>query len=319
VHIAIRVMDVLIIGLALVWARMLRLWFFYIAVVGFGVLVLMRLHYGLNYPWAFVGKYAVNIVIPLVMAWAGNHLAAKSSETETEKRLWQALFISLTILALGGSFWVLDSEEQAHQTEMKELRAGIKGDFFTSLLQYNSNNPQHQLTSDQVSQIVKGALGGKLKDANTLGGKRDRAIQPDDPRDVKVAKLAAMPKNELAVLVTETTRRMREYDLAWPMPIPPPDDVPQEFQDGKHPEVMKAYWKAFAHWQEETKNDLQLRRKTFQSTFGDGILIMEEMAHRYNELANAPVCRPAFMGTIQKYNLGACAEYLDDIVRKNLD
>jgi hypothetical protein len=110
-HIAIVVLDILMIATALVLARMLRVWFFYIGFVCFGVLALVRVHYGLNYSWPFVGKYVVSSAIPLVMAWAGNHLAAESSESPTVKKLWRALFITLTILALGGSFWVLPGRE----------------------------------------------------------------------------------------------------------------------------------------------------------------------------------------------------------------
>jgi hypothetical protein len=154
-HIATVMLDVLIVVVALVLARILRLWFFYVALICAAALGLVRLHYGLNYQWTFVGKYAVNVVIPVVMAWAGNYLAAKSSTTETEARLWQALFMALTLLALGGSFWVLSNEERDHTTEMKGLRGDIKDDMTKALVDYNNAHPSNPVTSEQFSELTR--------------------------------------------------------------------------------------------------------------------------------------------------------------------
>jgi hypothetical protein len=159
VHIAITVLDVLIIGLSLTFARMLRPWFFYVASSIFAVVAVLRLHYGLNYQWAFLGKYGVNVAIPLIMAWAGNYLAAKSSNTDTEKRLlWHALFIALTILALVGNFWVLDNEDHEHKIELSNLRNDIKFDtkvnMQTALVEYNKANPQHQIPAEVIAKLM---------------------------------------------------------------------------------------------------------------------------------------------------------------------
>lgn len=155
VHIVIRTLDILIIVVAITLARMLRIRFFYIASVLFVVLSVLRLHYGLNYQWTFLGKYGVNVAIPLVMAWAGNHLAAKSSKTDSEKRLWQALFITLTVLALGGSFWVLSNEDNEHKKELSGLRTDITGDVITAIIKYNETHPKNPVTSDQLVGFMR--------------------------------------------------------------------------------------------------------------------------------------------------------------------
>jgi hypothetical protein len=151
---AIRVFDILTIAVALLLARSLRLRFFYAAFGLFVVLSVLRLHYGLQYSWAFLGRYGVNVAIPLVMAWAGNHLAAKSSDSPTEKRLWRALFVTLTVLALGGSFWALSQEDKNHKLELLALRGDIKADFTKVILQYNEAHPQHPITSEQYAEIL---------------------------------------------------------------------------------------------------------------------------------------------------------------------
>lgn len=159
-HVAIIVLDSLIIVAALALARMLRLWFFYVALLCFGVTVLTGLHYGLNYPWTFVGKYAINVAI-LVMAWAGNHLAAKSSDTDTEKRLWRALFIAITVIALGGSFWVLSDEDAEHKKELGEQRENIVGDVMRGFMRYNETHPQYALPTERSSRTATRATNDK--------------------------------------------------------------------------------------------------------------------------------------------------------------
>jgi hypothetical protein len=115
----------------------------------------MRFHYGLSYSWTFLAKYGANVAIPIVMAWAGNYLAARSSETAAEKRLWQGLFIALTLLWLGGSFWVLSTEDEQHRREMADLKHEVKGDVTAAIIDYNNDHPQHQITSEQFAAFTK--------------------------------------------------------------------------------------------------------------------------------------------------------------------
>ncbi len=89
------------------------------------------------------------------MAWAGNYLAARSSETASEKRLWQGLFITLTLLWLGESFWVLSTEDEQHRQEMADLKNEMKGDVTTAIIDYNNAHPQHQITSEQLAAFTK--------------------------------------------------------------------------------------------------------------------------------------------------------------------
>lgn len=159
-HLAILIIDILIIVEALGLAWMLRFRFFCVASVVFVVLVVFRLHYALNYQWGFFGKYAVTIAIPLIMAWVGNHFAAQTSENEAVKRLWQFVFSLLSVIALGGSFWVLNNDEKEHDKEMSDLRSGIRNDLTIALVTYNNEHPQHQVTSEQFVELTK-HLGDK--------------------------------------------------------------------------------------------------------------------------------------------------------------
>ncbi len=200
-HLAIHIADVVIIVLALVLAGMLGRSFFYAAIIVLAIMSVARLHYGLNYSWAFVGKYAVNVVVPLVMAWAGNHLAAKSSETKTEKRLWQALFVSLTVLALVGSFWVLTNEEEEHQKEITKLRSGIKGDMAAELIEYNNAHPLHQVTSEQFAGLM-----------NIVSGLSAKSSTPVVATPSKANPFANFTNEELRDAARSTVKQLRDYD-----------------------------------------------------------------------------------------------------------
>lgn len=204
-HVAIRVLDivvlVLVTGVVCNVAVMRGRRFLWAAAIFCAIAAVMRFHYGFTYSWAFLAKYLVTIAIPLIMAWAGNHLAAESTKTESEKQVWRGLFIALTILALGGSFWVLSNEEEQHQTELANLRGGIKSDMTTALVDYNNTHPQHQVTSEQFRELTKGltALNVSMPSASRS--------DEDELTNISNARLEEM--------ATDTAAQIKDFDERW--------------------------------------------------------------------------------------------------------
>jgi hypothetical protein len=161
VRIAIWTMDGLIAAvviaiLCLVFAESRRLFLAVMMVLVVVGIIVMR--YQFRYEWLFLGRYLVSIGIPVVMAWAGNYLAAKG-ETESERIWWRVLFGMLTAFALIGSFWLQSQQEKEHAAEVSNLRSGIKSDMTTALLDYNKEHPQHPVTNEQASEIIKSVFG----------------------------------------------------------------------------------------------------------------------------------------------------------------
>lgn len=132
-----------------------RVLFVYTSLAICSATAMLQLHYGRGYPWAFLREYCVTVGIPVVMAWAGNHLAAEASRTSAEKLLWRFLFACLTALALGGSFWVLKDKDIEHQKEIGKLRGDIKDDMFATILAYNQTHPQHPVTAEQFAELTR--------------------------------------------------------------------------------------------------------------------------------------------------------------------
>jgi hypothetical protein len=171
VHLAIRTLDAVTVLLALGLAEMLGRRFFYVGLLLSVSLSILRLHYGLQYSWTFVGKIAADFAVPLVMGWAGVHLAA-DVKAEREKKLWQAVFAMLAIFGLVVSFLVEVQLDEDHKREVNNLRINIKDDVTTAILRYNETNPQHPVTSEQFAELAR-SLSGKQ---NTVAAITPQAI-----------------------------------------------------------------------------------------------------------------------------------------------
>jgi hypothetical protein len=159
VQITIRALDILIIVLTLRLAGMLRRQFFYSALFLGIVLGMLRLHYGLHYSWTFVGKIAVDFAVPLAMGWAGVHLAAEVKD-DRERKLWQAVFTLLAVFGLVVGFLVESQLDEDHKKELSNLENGIKADMKenirSALIDYNNAHPQHQITGEQFAELTRG-------------------------------------------------------------------------------------------------------------------------------------------------------------------
>lgn len=125
------------------------------AVVGAGVIVVAHAHWQFNVSWTALVKFGVNAVIPSVMALAGNYLAAEIKESVIEKRLWRALFVTFAVFGIVGSVFVENQLNKEHQSEMNELRLGIRDDFTVAFIKYNEAHPQHPLTSEQFVELTR--------------------------------------------------------------------------------------------------------------------------------------------------------------------
>jgi hypothetical protein len=163
-NLVILALDALTLVVALVLAALLRRHFVYIAFLIFCMVSIVRLHYGLGYSWTFVGKVGADFTVPLVMAWAGVHLAAEV-KADTERKLWQGMFALLAVFGIVVSFLVEVQLDKDHKTETDNLRGGIREDVATAILKYNETHPSHPITSD-LYQIIKGAMAEKLRPNN---------------------------------------------------------------------------------------------------------------------------------------------------------
>ena len=134
-------------------------WLFSVGIIAFIVLGVWGLHYRFGYSWRFVGSFAANVAVPLIMAWAGGYLAAEV-KPGTERKLWQAVFALLAVLGLVGSFWVESHLDQEHQKEMGDLREGIKNDVGVAISEYNQGHPQQPITPEAERQIAKSVREG---------------------------------------------------------------------------------------------------------------------------------------------------------------
>src|SRR5579862_9555420 len=98
-----------------------------VPIVSLGVFIALGryMHYRHDYSWVLLGKICVNAVIPLVMAWMGNHLAAKVVESKSERRLWRVVFILVATIGIVGSVWVETQLDKEHANEVTTLNTKV--------------------------------------------------------------------------------------------------------------------------------------------------------------------------------------------------
>jgi hypothetical protein len=157
VQIVLAALDIAIILLDLLLAGFLRLYFFYLAFLLMTIVALLAVHFARGYSWIFVLKLAAEFVVPLIMAWAGVHLAAEVKE-KNEKVAWQLAFGALFFVGFMGGLFVELNVVDEHTRELQIQRLEIKNDMAEELVKYNDSHPQHPVTSDQFSQLMKGVF-----------------------------------------------------------------------------------------------------------------------------------------------------------------
>jgi hypothetical protein len=145
----------------------------------------------------------------------------------------------------------------------------------------------------------------------------------EDPLDKKQSKLRSMPRVELADKVTEITTKMRNYDRSWMtsgLELPAPDPPPTTTGEGEdYKKEMEFYNGRMKEWQAEKDRRLEKFRGLFQQQFAKELLILDELANRFQEVRASSECQPVFSGTFYHGQLSGCADYLDKIVREKLD
>jgi hypothetical protein len=154
VHIVMFILDSLSIVIAFVLCSLLNWKRRIPCYLGAALSIGVALRYHRGYSWVFLAQWVISAGIPIVMAWAGNHLAAKGETTE-ERIFWRVLFYCLTIVALVGSFLVMNQERVDKQIDKDEARRQNKEECRDAITEYNKNNPQHALTPAQIEGLMK--------------------------------------------------------------------------------------------------------------------------------------------------------------------
>ncbi len=176
--------------------------FVYVAVFLCIALAILRLHYGLQYSWTFVGKISADFAVPLAMGWAGVHLAAEV-KADRERKLWQAVFALLAVFGLVVSFLVERQLDHDHNKEIGDLRGGIKDDVIAAFLRYNEGHPQHPVTSEQFVALTKSLNG--LRDQGPVKSLQE---MPHTPQ--------GLPKDEVVDLLHKEAAQIRdEWNAYW--------------------------------------------------------------------------------------------------------
>ena len=118
--------------------------------------------------WVRIIGYAV---IPMVMAWAGLHLAAEAMTSERNKVMFRALFVSLAVVAILMVALVEAKDEQdhekdriTHEGEVKEQKAAIEG--LNKKLQDSDtarqvDEAQNKQKLNDIAKLVNGYKGDK--------------------------------------------------------------------------------------------------------------------------------------------------------------
>lgn len=196
--IGIHVLDGLVVIAALWTARILGRRFFHVGlflfIALFTVLGTVRLHYGLEFSWTFVGKIAVDFGVPLAMGWAGVHLAAEVKQ-ETERKLWQAVFAILAIFGLGLGFVIESRIDDEHKHELNDLRGGIREDMTNAFVDYNKQHPEHPVTSDQFIRIIE-----SVNEKHNVG----------DSAPAKIRMLSEFSNDELRAVEKDIAQLLRD-------------------------------------------------------------------------------------------------------------
>jgi hypothetical protein len=195
VRLAMVVTDILILGVSLALSLFMRLWFFAVAFAFFIATVLLVVHLVLNYPWVFVGRLTAEFVVPLVMAWAGVHLAADVKE-QNQRQLWQFVFGALFFVGFTGGVFVEIKLDHDHKQELDNQRLGMKGDMIEALAKYNEAHPQHEVTIEQFQKIVQ-----------PLFSARPSAPQSSQPE--------LIVRSRLQQQASDIAQTFREYFDAW--------------------------------------------------------------------------------------------------------
>jgi hypothetical protein len=115
----------IIIALIMLWLLPHK-WLRWVALLTVGgCAVSLYLHYRLGYDWTLLGKIAANAVVPLIMAWLGNHLAVEVKESNRERALWRAGFALLAVCGIIGSFLVESALDGEHKKEVNDLKGRL--------------------------------------------------------------------------------------------------------------------------------------------------------------------------------------------------
>ena len=141
-----------------------------------------------------LAKIAGYVLIPLILAIAGNHLAAEVIQTRRRKYMWRAFFVAL---GFAGLFLVMVVEKQIddkHETELGEQRNNVK----TLLSQ------QIDLRTNVVA--LKGYLSSQTTPANQ---------PPINLPLTEEKKLKIMNGSDFQQYVTDWSKKLRNFDLTF--------------------------------------------------------------------------------------------------------
>lgn len=133
---------------------MAKKWWILLCVGGVAI-VAVELHRRLLVSWIVLGKVGVYALVPLIMAGFGNYLAAETTKSNSEKRLWRFLFFTVAVVGVAGSLLLEIQLEHDHNNELAHLQIGIKGDMTEALVNYNKQNPNSQITLEQFAALIK--------------------------------------------------------------------------------------------------------------------------------------------------------------------
>jgi hypothetical protein len=128
---------------------------FFVCIVEFAVIGVLCAHHYCDVSWTLLGKVAVYAGIPGIMAYLGNHLAAESVVSKTEKLFWRILFIGLAIVGIVSSLFLEIQLEKEHNAEQSKLISDVSSNVTNSWVQYNKEHPQNPLTFKQFSDWWK--------------------------------------------------------------------------------------------------------------------------------------------------------------------
>jgi hypothetical protein len=153
VSVAIHSLDIAIIVVVVGTLSLLhRRWMLWLGIVTEVLLgAVIYGHYRLHVSWILLGKIGANAAIPMVMALVGNYLAAEIEESVVEKRLWRALFITLAIAGIVGSFFVETELDKEHATEVAGLHKDLDG-----IGRFLREHPPAGFSKQQMSDVLRG-------------------------------------------------------------------------------------------------------------------------------------------------------------------
>jgi len=126
-------------------------------------------------------------VVPLVMAWIGNHLASKVIEDKRRRNMYRGAFFILVFLGIAFTWLVEWRSDISHAVEIKESREAL-------------GKLQSTLTANQI------------ENASALGYLKGKLDQPRQPADFSALGDAIARSN--AQLIANEQKRISDKDLS---------------------------------------------------------------------------------------------------------